>query len=262
MFQIASTIGVARKNNQEYFFPKWEYQDFFTKELPFREEKPDLHLTEGMSDYRETNIPDGKIFNLNGYLQSHFYFNHYKEEVLSFFELKKEYLDYISSKYNPNNKTSIHIRRTDYLVLEQYHTVLGMEYYSKAIEEMGEHKNFLVFSDDIEWCREKFEKYNCEFVEEREHIKELTQTESQNLKETDSRNHKKEDVMELFLMSLCNNNIIANSSFSWWAAYLNKNKNKKIIAPNNWFTPKRVEQVYKDTGNYIKHRIPEGWILI
>jgi predicted amidohydrolase YtcJ len=90
--------------------------------------------------------------------------------------------------------------------------------------------NWIVFSDDVGWCRENFRMDRTHFVEG-------------NL-----------DVVDMFLMSKCKHNIIANSSFSWWASYLNRNPDKKVIAPKNWFGPlmnKGVEDLYLN-----------NWILV
>ena len=112
-----------------------------------------------------------------------------------------------------------------------------MEYYNKAIEYIGVNEKYYVFSDDIKWCKENFKDSRFTFIEEK-------------------------DIIELFMMSLCKKNIIANSSFSWWAAYLNKNKFKKIVAPQKWFTKERIESTYHDKDNYLEHRIPASWKTI
>ena len=105
---------------------------------------------------------------------------------------------------------SLHIRRGDY-VSNWVHPVLPMDYYFSGLEIVKNYENILIFSDDIEWCKENLKFKKSVFVE--------------NLSNIDS----------IWLMSLCENNIIANSSFSWWGAFLNSNNSKKIICPKNWF---------------------------
>ena len=124
---------------------------------------------------------------------------------------------YIDTKYgdilNKEETISIHIRRGDYLEKEDRHPVCRMEYYQAAIEYIDTFNSpiFIIFSDDIEWCKKHFIGDNYIFIQD------------------------EEDYIDLYLMSLCKHNIIANSSFSWWGAWLNKNINKKVIAPQNWF---------------------------
>ena len=81
---------------------------------------------------------------------------------------------------------------------------------------------FLIFSDDKEWCLENFNKENCEI------------------------SHNSDAAEDLQLMSLCDHHIIANSSFSWWGAWLGQNKDKKVIAPKEWFGPAKNEHATKD----------------
>jgi len=105
----------------------------------------------------------------------------------------------------------LHVRRGDYLQLPTHHPTCTIDYYHKALANFD--GKVLVFSDDIDWCRKTFQDPRFEFVKG-------------NL-----------DYIDLYLMSMCKNNIIANSSFSWWAAWLNDNKDKKVIAPKKWFGP-------------------------
>ena len=85
-----------------------------------------------------------------------------------------------------------------------------MEYYKSAMGHFRGYK-FVIFSDDIPWCKENFIGDNFTFIDG------------------------EEDYIDLYLMSVCEHNIIANSSFSWWGAYLNTNITKKVIAPKEWF---------------------------
>ena len=139
--------------------------------------------------------------------------------------LKKKYGDILKE-----NLCSIHVRRGDYLGLPNHHPACPLEYYEEAMKQMDDSKIFLVFSDDFGWCKENFTNSNVIFIEDNK------------------------DYIDLFLMTLCQNNIIANSSFSWWGAWLNQNENKKVIAPNKWFG-KAIQHNTKDL-------IPPTWKTI
>jgi len=105
---------------------------------------------------------------------------------------------------------AVHIRRGDYLKLSHIHTPQTLAYYKKAMSLMSVQK-YILFSDDIQWCKNEFQGNEFVFIEN------------------------EKDYIEIFLQAQCNHNIISNSTFGWWGAYLNKNKNKKVIAPAKWF---------------------------
>lgn len=152
---------------------------------------------------------------LNGYFQSEKYFIHNREKILNLFEIDDDTKDYLINKYGKilnENTCSIHVRRGDYLRLPNHHPVCDIEYYKKSVEIIGRDKHYLVFSDDMGWCKE-----NLNFIDNKIFIENNT------------------DFQDIYLMSMCKHNIIANSSFSWWGAWLNTNKDKKIIAPLKWF---------------------------
>ena len=111
------------------------------------------------------------------------------------------------------NSISLHLRRTDYLTSNGYHPVQDISYFSDGIDIIGDYNKIYVFSDEIEWCKTNLNFQRMVFMEGYSNIEDLR------------------------LMSLCKYNIIANSSFSWWAAWLNENKDKKVIAPKQWFGP-------------------------
>lgn len=225
MFQIATSYALSLRDNKSLIC---DYSDNMVPHKPYKNyvnnifRKIDFSNELGeFTPYREkgfnyTEIPkingNVKIF---GYYQSEKYFLNYSKEILELFEIDKTTEEKISKKYGDIlslDTCSIHIRRGDYLHLQQYHTVQTMEYYNKAIEKIGFDKNFLIFSDDIEWCQE-----NLNFIENKTFI---------------SGN---KDYEDLYLMSKCKNNIIANSTFSWWGGWLNKNTEKIVIAPKKWF---------------------------
>jgi len=133
----------------------------------------------------------------------------------------------------------IHIRRGDYVanpIISKFHGALGMDYYYRGVkyiqEWSGNDFQLVVFSDDIEWCKHNFIQNKTLFIDKGFH-----------------KNH----IDEFYLMSCCTHNIIANSSYSWWAAYLNKNKEKIVVAPAKWFAD----------PTYINDDInPDNWVRI
>jgi hypothetical protein len=183
--------------------------------------------------YNELHKIDNQI--LIGYFQSEKYFKHHKQSLIELFslpnimryELFEKYKDVINSDVK---SCSIHVRRGDYLKLPEHHPPLTMDYYNKAMELIKADK-FLIFSDDISWCKDNFIGDQFVFVED------------------------ESDYKSLILMSLCYDNIIANSSFSWWGAWLNRYEHKTVIAPNKWFGPAKGDIITKDL-------IPEEWLLI
>lgn len=236
LFQIASTIGIATRNNQQYIFPKWSYSKFFKNPIPQIEkhelDKIDFKLySEKHFHFADTTLEGD--WNLFGYFQSEKYFKHCEEFIRSYFEFKEDYTRYLEEKYGKylDGKTcSLHVRRGDYIKQRDCY-LCPVEYYRKAFHEFDGDTVFLVFSDDLNWCKQVFVWDHFVFVEG------------------------EPDIMDLYLMSMCKNNIIANSSFSWWGAWLNKNERKKVIAPSQWlgWTLSNIKT---------KDLIPNNWIKI
>jgi len=156
----------------------------------------------------------------------------------------EERMSEIKAKFaNDKPTVSIHMRRGDYLLPQYSFCDLGSEYYETALVEHFlpiEDYNFVVFSNDIAYAREMLDGDNIFFVEPIGGDKICTDSE-------------KED---LALLSLCDHHITANSSYSWWGAYLSKNIDKKIICPTNWL--KAYHQSSWINGNYY----PPTWINI
>jgi hypothetical protein len=152
---------------------------------------------------------------LHGYFQSEKYFLDFKKEILEVFSPIDEIIQNLNEKYGEvikNGANSIHIRRGDYVGLPNHHPLTSMEYYSESVKILGDDSVYLIFSDEISWCKENFN-----FIKNKIFVDDLL------------------DYEEIYLMSLCKNNIIANSTFSWWGAWLNKNEEKKVISPKIWF---------------------------
>ncbi|MDB5193131.1 MAG: alpha,2-fucosyltransferase [Segetibacter sp.] len=165
-------------------------------------------------------------FYLKGYRQSERYFKNCEPLIRHAFQVKRELVANVTDfllQVKATNSVSIHIRRGDYNnpIVQAYHGVLGVNYYQAAIKYIQANipnPTFYVFSDSIEWVKENL-SFDAPVVF---------------VSGTISKNH----YEDFFLMTLCRHNIIANSSFSWWAAWLNNNKDKKVIAPLNWFKAK------------------------
>ena len=158
------------------------------------------------------NCPDN--VDLVGYFQTEKYFKHIEDEIREDFTFSKEITEMCKELYNKvvdGESISLHIRRGDYTV-NPNHPTQTVEYYDKALSNFDSKIPVFVFSDDPSWCHEQEL-----FSDDRFLISDGNATE-----------------FDLCLMSLCTYHIIANSSFSWWGAWLAKSK--KIIAPKNWFS--------------------------
>ena len=172
-------------------------------------------------------ISDGT--DLFGYFQNERYFLNVRNDLLDILKFKKQHKieanDFLSS-LNKKDMVSVHIRRGDYLHLPDLHPLCTVDYYNQAIDFLSEQKsNFLIFSDDIQWAKENIKTPNPVYVEI------------------------KNPYVELYLMTRCNHHIIANSSFSWWGAWLSTKEGQRVIAPSKWFG----ESMNKDSsGIYCK----------
>lgn len=234
LFQIAATLAFAFDTKRTPVFPEWSYSKFMEAELPTGEIKKPLIYYEPAYHYHPIPRIKGDI-DLHGYFQSYKYFEHQWENIKEYFTYNRRRELINSSAFILDEQTcSIHVRRGDYLGKPQVHVNQTALYYLKAIEKIyGETPKdvlFVFFSDDIGWCKESFDLPNMYFSD----------CES--------------EIADLYLMSLCDNNIIANSSFSWWGAWLNENPYKKVVAPKEWFGPALKHNT--------KDLIPANWVTI
>lgn len=170
---------------------------------------------------------------LDGYWQSEKYFKDIKEDILSKFEfpeLQGEKNIEVAEKIKNTNAVSVHIRRGDFLKNKsKYGNIWEDGYYKKAIEcveNQLENPVFYFFSDDMEWVRGNYKGSNFVYV--------------------DNKNSGETGYVDMQLMSMCKHNIIANSSYSWWAAWLNQNDKKIVIAPSFWDNDMVTNDVYCD----------------
>lgn len=239
MYQIAGTIGIARKNGFDFAFPYWknydhaerfgstediDIQKHFINPLPLYEGPilEDKFIHWGYHDIKVT-----KSCSISGHLQSFKYFAHCFDEVKHYFRMKAE--------PELNDYCAMHVRLGDYD--GGYHPRLGIGYYIKAIGEMPAGTKFLVFSDDPAAALQMFQKIHdltgiaFDFVVGKDYIESFK------------------------LMKACRHFIIGNSSYSAMAAVLGEAPDKKVIAPRPWFGPKYTDITGKDIYN-------DDWMVI
>ena len=203
LFQIAAVVGYAEKYNQEWAFSSWDYGQYFKTPI----NPTDFQIKTTINDpdsLSYTDIPEylpemGNV-NLYGYFQSEKYFIESKDIILNMFKTEQNNID----------AGFIHIRRGDYLNCPDIHTNISLDYYKNGMDELGFDK-YLCFSDDIPWAIENIHDNRVEFIKDTSEIEDLR------------------------LMQRCKGAVIANSSFSWWGAYLSESND--VIIPKNWYGP-------------------------
>ena len=256
-FEISNKVEGITKRDFELSVFNNKYQEVSTKELrafnklSFLDKlKRKLGLNYSKK-YNENSVlfqeDDYKLNTpvyLNGYFQSYKYYLGYENFVKDLFNFSVDSLDdqnkSLLVNINQGNTISIHVRRGDYVSVPSIKNVHGLcdfEYYMSAINLMTSQvvgATLIFFSDDSEWVKKTF-------------------THLPHNKIISDYNKGVNSWKDMFLMSKCTHNIIANSSFSWWAAWLNLNPDKKVIAPKKWFT---------DTNRNTNDLIPLEWIQL
>lgn len=234
LFQIATAENLARENGDRVAYPVWDYAKYFAGDFTPKQSKAIfVHREHG---FHYSPIPYAKNLAIEGYFQSEKYFSKNSSYVREMFTLKPEYA--VKIVHNDNFPTCfIHVRRGDYLNHYNHHPILNMDYYNEAISYINTQEDevrYFVFSDDHAWCMEVFSNYNNVTVM----MEDM-------------------DIRHFSMMKSCDHAIIANSSFSWWAAWLNNNATQIVVAPKDerWFGPAlshySVNDIYCD-----------GWIKI
>lgn len=223
MFQYALLLGIQDKLDRKIVLNEnigniQLLQCFDIKDCHFYNER-DIYAPNKFEE-RQFHF-DKKVFrtedhtDFKGYFQTEKYFEHCRDKVRRSFTFKSHIQEHAKNwiaPYKQHNLVSLHVRRTDYVNLPNHHPLCSLDYYKAAISKFPD-SHFIVFSDDIEWCKENLKLDNATFSD------------------TGS------DFVDLCVMSMCDNHIIANSSFSWWGAWLNPNEDKQVIAPKIWFGP-------------------------
>lgn len=241
MFQYAALVGISKNRGFDFCIPNHSQYNF-------REEFED---SSGRSIHHQLQksfklsylngrygLVDGSIIQLNqhhfceelfnecpdnstleGYFESYKYFENCEDELRLDFQFHDDLLEESKKFYKKNSikkSVSIIVRRGDFLLYPDCHPVCSLDYYKSCIDFFGD-RQFVIISDDIEWCKsqEIFNGNNFYFVEEQ--------------------NKFLKSVYDLCVSSLSDDFIISNSTFAWWISWLGKNKDKKVFAPDPWF---------------------------
>jgi hypothetical protein len=253
--QYFSIKAIANSNNKKLVFPRSSLSKGhgfkFIKLL-----KLNIEIVEdsAINNFMFVNIDnnviiDERVFNLNpninyafmGRFDLYTYWYNKIKEIVDNVEFNDVLLEESKSKLlkikNTTKTISLHVRRGDYL-LPQHHfyTKLDVDYYDRALKQIKNLTDYqlLIFSNDIPWCKTNLSGLhnNISYID------------------------KNTDYIDLCMMSLCDHNIIANSSFSWWGAYLNKNINKIVVCSKNYMDIHELSHIIN--GNYY----PKEWIAI
>jgi len=255
LFQLFTTIAYAMKTKRKFIFPYSEqltvgtvrptyWDDFLRSLFSFTNHPRNKNYANYNTNtiyqfpryseggFRHSDIPDfdGKNILLYGYYQSYKYFENEKKTILSFIQLKnhqrlirEEFPDILN---NDVNVISMHFRLGDYKNIQDRHPLMTYEYYDKALEKIVEFRKNDI-NNVLYFCQE--EDNEIVFL----HISNLKvkYPRVEFIKVDD----KIPDWKQMVIMSCCNDNIIANSTFSWWGAYFNENVDKVVCYPSNWF---------------------------
>jgi len=259
LFQIFAAFSYALNNEQELFFPYSEnslgitkrdvywgsflsaIQGYLINSLP----KIEVLREKGFEFNRIPKI-FGKNIYLYGYFQSYKYFESKYNEICNIIELKKKKM-IVKEKYNKydfSNSISMHFRIGDYIHIQNSHPILDKNYYLNGLEYLLEKNDNL---KTVYYFTEKHDiievENNISFLKSK-----LPNIEFKYVYDIE------EDWEEMLLMSMCEHNIIANSTFSWWAAYFNSNPDKMVCYPSTWFGPGLTHNT--------KDLFPPHWIKI
>ena len=197
-------------------------------------------LKESIMDSDVFSIDNNSNWDIQGWFHLYHYWHEYRNDLIDIFRFKPEIFD-IAIRNIENIRenesypiVSLHVRRGDYLQVSSLN--LTLDYYNEAISiflERFPYFKVLVFSDDIEWCKQYIVGENVFYSENNS------------------------NYVDMCMMTLCDHNIIANSTFSWWGAYLNQNLEKIVVCPKNYIGPADPDAQFINNNYY-----PNDWISL
>ena len=229
MFQYAALKGIAKNNGYEFCIPPGPRQEY---DFEDEENQHKLLMAFKIPNVKEVNMfasPyrkeasanfDKDLFencednvNLYGFFQSEKYFKHIEDEIREDFTFVDDILNPCKEAFGSDEMVGLHIRRSDYLQKQDYHPLCTQEYYKEALSKFSDTIPVVIVSDDPAWCAKQ----------------ELFKPDRFLISESN------DNLVDMCILSLCKYHIIANSSFSWWGAWLANSE--KVIAPKVWYGP-------------------------
>ena len=241
LWQIAAGLSAALDNGAEFFINgrpgEWVYQPFFGRQMALADasgfHRPDFGPG---FDYRgPIAMPPGDVrWRLEGYFLSHRYHSHNRAFIQN--ELRpspavEARVSGFLSQFGDRKLCSVHVRRDDFLGLPHF-GFIGERYYERAIPMIGGDPLFLVFSDDMPWCRSFFKGPEFHFVEGNE------------------------DAVDNRIMSRCHAHVNSNSTFGWWAAYLDDRPGQEVVMPDY------KSAYFREGAEGIKEFVLPGWRVV
>jgi hypothetical protein len=255
LFQIFTTISYALEHNINFVLPNYKgmkgidgvsernsyWSNLFFNLRPYIKDINQGVLVKEQNSHKYSKLPPpirNTTIVLFGYFQSLKYFSNKKDDIIKLIGFSK-----YQEKFGEINAISLHFRIGDYKVNTNFHPILSVDYYKKALESI------ILKTGKKNWTL----KYCCE---EQDEI--IVSEKIENLKKQfpdlvfEKVDNKLKDWQQMLYMSCCKHNIIANSTFSWWAAYLNKNNDKVVCYPETWFGKdsdiKDVSEMFEGLG--------------
>jgi hypothetical protein len=245
LFQMAAALALADRHKTNCVRTNtYDYLNAFNlNDIPHQSTKAHSTFSETKFSFNEQFLNLSDNTHLSGYFQSYRYFENISDKIKNNFTFKQFVVDNVNANgheyLNDNNNliTGIHVRRTDYLTIQHAHPVCPLSYYETCLNKLNSDQ-ILVFSDDPVWCRTAFTDSKYKIIDLDLHC-------------------------SLYMMTRVKNLVIANSSFSWWGAWLNSHPNKTVFAPKQWFgntLPYRAADI--NLTNCVKDLFPTDWNII
>lgn len=252
LFEMAAAATLAAHNNDQFcavchkdykIAPPdscyvWDfiqpYRNNIYRNISILESAPDNLIPFQQKGFKYNEIPYQKNLLLDGGFQSYKYFD--EDIIKDLFSIPADLKKKILSQYKEifsSPVIGVNVRRGDYCYIPHKLPVCSKIYFQKAMKLFPKNSRFVFISDDLSWCKKHFKGDNIYFLENND------------------------PLIDLYAQTLCTDNIISNSTFSWWGAYLNPNPNKKIIYPKPWFG-----KYAQNNKSDVDDLIPLSWIPI